>query len=665
MRKETSPRRNRKSQGFALLLVMALVTVLIMLLGALIGTNRTTFGLLRLTQSKDRADRTMSSVYSYCRFRLESDYQWGKAEFTGGRRSWSHLELQETAGPGSLRLVTGTDTENQTKFEVKVVNNLRTDGEVAVLEDISPEAERAGVPLGFCRLEITVETDGRADGVEVTVRNPGLVGAVCLSSDDLDLQAQSLSMLTRDPVKNQARADKSTLLTGMSGFLNGSDATPLSRGVFSAESPVLWSGEEVRFRQAESGSFQDRENFRLANPDLKDERFLDRSEALFGLPEFGVTDLAEVRAADGNDKPIKSLDPGVYRFEQYGLDAGRVRVLTVRDLGPSGDPGRPDGPVRAFYYMNELEPGGSPASAARVADLVGAPESVGVEYVSPSETEIHSQPMKRYVTVNSDGGAYVDLRNRRFVLDEKANFNVNGTFGLIGSAPATDGNPYGDDNKRQVNPALYFGDPERIAKTQNYSVGGAATISATSREQGSLKTRGKLTIQGDISGSATLAAGDDVTVRPGRFFDPDGDAEINFSIFSEGDVRILPPPILEDAEDRLVDPETGSVITSASVVNVSEKNMKLTGLLYAQGSVKIDLQDTVVLDDGDPRRNLVIEGAVVARRGGVSVTNGDQLELVYNPQFVDRLLPEVAKAGRRVEVTGWRIVRPSGLLHQD
>ena len=301
------------------------------------------------------------------------------------------------------------------------------------------------------------------------------------------------------------------------------------------------------------------------------------------------------------------------------------------------------------------------ASPEQVASLVGAPASLGVRYDSPSEAEIHAQPMKRYVTVNSDGGAYVDLRNRRFVLDEKANFNVDGTFGLIGSAPATKGNPHGDDDKRQVNPALYFGDPERIAKTKNYSVGAAVTISATSREQGSLKTRGKLTIQGDVSGSATLAAGDDVTVRPGRFFDPDGDSEINFSIFSEGDVRILPPPILEDAEDRVVDPVTGSVVSGTGAVNVSEKNMKLTGLLYAQGSVKIDLQDTVVLDHGDSRRNLVIEGAVVARRGGVSVVNGDQLELVYNPQFVDRLLPDIAKAGRRIEVTGWRVLKPRSL----
>ncbi len=648
----------KPTRAFALISVMALTTVLILLLGALMGTNRTAFSLLRYTQSKDRMDRTMTSAYSFCRFRLEHNFRWGKEPFSGRRLSWSHLEVTEQRGDGQVRTLIGEDTENLTRFQIRLINNLRDDGEVAILADMKPERERRGVPVGFCRIEIAVEADGKIDGTEIMVRNPGLVGAVCLSSDDLDLQSQSLAMITRDPVKNQARSDKSTLITGMGDFVRGNNVAPRSRGAFSDADPVFWSGDTAQFRDHPGESFQTRRQFKSTHQGFKDERFLDGSGALFGLPEFGVGDLAEVRAANGNPKPTRKIPQGVYRFEQYGLDNGRLRVLTVRDLGPSGDPGRPDGPIRAFYYMNELDSGGVAPSDDTVSRLVGAPASLGTKYVSPSEREIHDHPMKRYVAVNAEGGAYVDLRNRRFVLDEEENFEVDGALGVIGSSPSTEENPTGDDDLRQVNPAIYFGDPERIARTENYTVEAAATISARSVEKGSLRTSGPLTIQGDVSGSTTLASGGDVTIRPGRFFDPQGNSEINFSVFSEGDVRILPPPIHEDAEDRIVGMSGGVGVLGSQGVNVSEKNLKLTGLLYAQGSVKIDLQDTVRDDSVANRRNLIIEGAVVARRGGVSVVNGDRLELVYNPQFVDQLLPEVARRGRRIEVTGWKTTKP-------
>lgn len=645
----------KRSRAFALISVMALMTVLIILLGALIGTNRTSFQLLRYTQSKDRIDRTINSVYSYCRASLEKDFRWGKEPFEGRKVNWGHLEVTEIK---DARRLVGIDTENKTRFEITLVNNLRDDGEVAILADIHPESQRSGVPAGFCRFEIAAEANGQVDGAQIVVRNPGLVGAVALSADDLNLQAQSLVMVTRDPVKNQARSDKRTRITGMSDFVLGRPTKPQSIGEYSTEDPVFWSGQAARYRDSRGEEYQGRAEYKKTHPDFKDERFVDESEAIFGLPEFGVDDLAEVRAANGSEKPVKKVSPGVYRFEQYGLDNGRLRVLTVRDLGPSGDPGVADGPIRAFYYMNELDPGGIPASAETAAALVGAPASLGTR-VTANENNVDTNPMKRYVAINADGGAYADLRNRRLVFDEKNNFEVDGALGIIGSAPSTGENPHGSEDLRQVNPGIYFGDPERIAKTANYTVAGAATVSARSPEKGSLKTRGRLTIQGDISGSTTIVSGGDVEIRAGRFYDVEGNSELNFSVFSEGNVSILPPPIHEDAPDREVSIVDGSVRTdSGRGLNVSEQDLKMTGLLYAKGSVNIDLQNTVRDDLVKNHRNLIIEGAMVARSGGINVHNANNLELVYNPQYVDQLLPEIARRGRRIEVTGWRSIKP-------
>ncbi|MDG7115607.1 hypothetical protein OVO14_10935, partial [Streptococcus pneumoniae] len=95
------------------------------------------------------------------------------------------------------------------------------------------------------------------------------------------------------------------------------------------------------------------------------------------------------------------------------------------------------------------------------------------------------------------------------------NFEVRGDFALIGSS--TEGN----DDVRNVNPSVYFGDPLAIAETGNWGVGAAATTTnetsasnprqaQEAREKGSLVSTGKLHIQGDVNGSTTLAAQGDV-----------------------------------------------------------------------------------------------------------------------------------------------------------
>jgi hypothetical protein len=150
----------------------------------------------------------------------------------------------------------------------------------------------------------------------------------------------------------------------------------------------------------------------------------------------------------------------------------------------------------------------------------------------------------------------------------------------------------------------------------------------------------------------------------GRFFDPDGNSDVNFSVFSEGSVSIKPPPIKEDVDNREVDVyfneegEETVVVEEKGGVNCAEQNLRFTGLIYAAENVDIDLQDT--LNEPDQRRNLFVEGSIVAKNGHLRFFNANHLELIYNPQFVDRLLPSLLREGqRRIEVTGWRTTKPS------
>lgn len=652
-------RKKFPSKGFALIAVLGLVTVLFILVGALMGTNRTAFSMLKVSQASDRMDRTISSVYSYCRFRLEHDYRWGKEAFAEGDPvEWGHLRVTEIAsGAGDIQSVVGYDQENQCSFAVEVCNNLRTDGEVATLRDIRGGDPRQGVPVGFCRLEIKVESAGRLEGVEVMVRNPGLVGGVCLANDSLVIDAQQLDMLTRDPIKNQARSLGETRLTGLSNFLQGQSTSEADdyendRDNISERDPVIWSGTANLFRTGEGEEYQRRDPFKRdhASIDFQDQRFVDESRSLFDIPDVELDDLTEVTFADGTPKPEQSIPAGIYRFEQVGDPP--IRVMTRREAG--GNLEAVDTPVEKYWWAAET---GSTVTNAQVASLIGANPSVGEQHV------ITADASTRYISINSGGAAKVDLMNRRVVLDEAYNFEVNGDFSLIGSAPVTEGNPNGDMDLREVNPAIYFADPDQVALTSNFNVSEAANLADRSPEKGSLRAQGRINIQGDISGSTTIAARGDLTIATGRFYDAEGNSEVNFSLFSEHDVRFLPPPILEQADDRVVDDGSGTVVdtngqSTIEAVNVSEQDIRFTGLIYARNNVFLDLQDT--RSEAGTRRDLRLEGAIVAKQGQLEIHNAGDLELIYNPQFVDRLIPSVATAGqRRIEVTGWRGIHPA------
>ena len=652
---KTKQKRSRPAgrPGFALISVLALVSVLVILLGALMGTNRTAFSLLKVSQAKDRIDRTLSSVYAYCRFRLEHECMWAKSDFTGrGPLVWGHLRISEIRGSGgAIQTVVGYDMANNTSFAVDVCNNLKDKGEVAVIGE-ARDAERQldGVPLGFCRLDVKVEGDGHLEGAEIMVRNPGLVGGVCLASDCLLVDAREFDLVTKDPIKNQARSLGETKLIGMDNFISGVSRSTYPATDISTDNPVVWSGTANLFSR-DGVDFQTREPFKESHPSLpfQDQRFMDESQTLFDVPNVGLDDLEQVKpvAGDGN-KPIRELEPGLYRFEQVGDPM--VRVFTRRDVPASGNLEDTSGPVREFWWMEEEE---GPVSRpdGQIAGLVNAAAGV-VEH-----KHVYTDANK-YVTINSTGGAKVDLRNRRMVFDTRYNFEVDGDFSLIGSSVN------GDDTERQVNPAVHFADPELVAQAEEYDVGDAANLAAEDTEKGSLRASGAINIQGDINGSTTLAAKGDVTLALGRFFDPDGNSDVNFSVFSEGSVSIKPPPIKEDVNNRDVnvyfdeEGEETVVVEENGGVNCAEQNLRFTGLIYAAENVDIDLQDTV--NEPDQRRNLFVEGSIVAKNGHLRFFNANHLELIYNPQFVDRLLPSLLREGqRRIEVTGWRTTKPS------
>lgn len=634
--------KSRKRSGFALLAVLGLVSVLVMMVAALLGTNRSTFALLRYTQAKNRMDRTIETVYSFCQYRLEHDFTWGQSPFAGQVSSYQGLQLTELArGSGATQRLVGSDEHNHTQFLVDITNNLN--GEVSLIEE-AQTGQVDGVPVGFCRLNIVVERSGKLEGAMVMVRHPGLVGAGLLANGDLSLDSANFNMYSKDPLKNQTRSKGNTMLTGMSDFFfNPAQPAPGAPHIDS-ENPVMWAGGETRFRLTESATYQDRDAFQAANggQQLQQGRFKDQSQARFEVPDVGLGDVAQVTTPDGATKPVRQLHGGIYEFQQYTIGGHLVRVLARRTTDSSQPLREQNGPIDRFWYTSDT---GS-VSPAEVAGAIGAPGAAG------THTDV------QYAELDVDG-AMVDLIQRRVVLDDTYNFEVSGDFGLRS----------GGDLADRIKPSLFFAHPEDLGDGQvNYQFSEDAEVAeqeGRNDDRGSLRASGQIQLDGDISGSATIAGGGDVSLAPTRFYDGNGNTTVDFSIFSEGDIELIPPNLIEDKDNRDGDASdiAGShigpdgEIIHREFTNISQNELVFTGLLYARGSVTFDMRDT---QQEQQLRDLSIEGAVVARGGDLSIQNSNKFNITYNPKFVDRLLPNLYQDGQhRIEVTGWRDTRPT------
>ncbi len=472
------------------------------------------------------------------------------------------------------------------------------------------------------------------------------MGAGLLANGNLALDSTSFNMYSKDPLKNQTRSTGDTLLTGMNDFFFNPNQTAAGVPHTDSENPVMWAGGENRFRLNETGSYQSRDAFQAANSgqQLQQSRFKDQAQSRFEIPDVGLTDVAQVTQPDGSPKPVRQLKGGIYEFQQYSVGGSPVRVLVRRDSNGNQALREQNGPIERFWYSTDL--GADPVDPATVAGLIGAPSATGTQSTS------------QYADLDVDG-AMVDLLQRRVVLDDTYNFEVDGDFGLRSGGTMAD----------QIKPSLFFAHPEDLGDGRiNYQFGAdaeAAEQEGRRDDRGSLRASGQIQLDGDISGSATIAGGGDVSLAPTRFYDGNGNTTVDFSIFSEGDISLVPPNLIEGKDNR--DGDASDIhsqhigpdgqIVNVEYTNISQNELVFTGLLYARGSVSFDLRDT---QQEQQLRDLSIEGAVVARGGDLTIQNSQRFNITYNPKFVDRLLPNLYQDNQhRIEVTGWRDTRPT------
>ena len=221
----------RYRYAFALPSFLLVISLLMILLGAFVATQRSNFALLKSSADSDKSLATCHAVYEYVRYRLEHDKTWGKTPFQGltDDRLGSGLTVVEKPGTRHLR---GTLAGLDTTFEAELYYNLDS------------ESEHSGLPPESARLIVDAHSLTRSAHSEALFHVAPLFDSSVLSRGKVGIDASSLSVRSRDPYRNNIRAEGAIDVPEVLGndprtlFLKPDSNTTDPRG-------IIWSRDHI------------------------------------------------------------------------------------------------------------------------------------------------------------------------------------------------------------------------------------------------------------------------------------------------------------------------------------------------------------------------------------------------------------------------------------
>ena len=585
----------RRSRGIALFTVLLVSGVLILMLTSFVKLNRQHLSVLKNDLHHVAASEAARSVMEYGVYKLEQNRYWGGERFKGKKDPDTRgiLEIKEVR---NTHRVEGKVLQSGAEFTLDILNNI--DGSAPV----------DGVAKGHCRLRIQSTLAGATVNREVVMTTAPLFDGAVVASDRIDIDANSLTLSSTDPMRNRMRSKKAIAVpdyrSGSFKFNPADSAT--ERGILWAKRGITSGGRD------------------LSDPDIAQDasartggQFLPKADTHYDVYDL---QLSEVRSTKHSVK----VDSGLYVFGRrkvaYTGDMGTeytyVPVVERRDWAIDADGNKTQGNVREMWYMPDSLP--QDAQDWRI----------GLWGDIPNEG-LHAEPDGHFAL---DDGVFVHFNSLdpsrgdaagppEIVINSDVNLEVDGDFGVASASG-------------RYNPTIIFRDPETGAVSEDKHgnvVSGSITAHAANGKPGSIY------IEGKIEGNGKLLAEGDVTLKH-TYAKVDSDKKSDLSIFAGGSVAIKPQEAKWlDQHTEFTGWEKGADGTTA-----------FRGLVFARENVTIEADKSRGNSEGK-REDVYIEGAVVARNGSVQVRNANRVDFRYNPEYLDSMLTPSRESRVRLE----------------
>lgn len=604
----------------ALIMVLMAVVLCMMMLGAFLQANRNYTQLSRRGQSQDQVDDTTRSLFEFARSSLENNKSWGTPRSDDRNLAYGQdittTEHRRDAPTDLEGRVTGV-LANGLVFRMDVLNNLRTrntvDGvggkccrvKIALFENPS------GLPHGL------VLSDPQrfvpVGGARVTLRNASLYDSGIVASAGIDLHARKISLKSKDELSNQIRSNSHIWLPDVDGAnLDFAFLRPTSGGGFEEYEPrgykgTVWATGDIRLGEDAATNPAKL----AAATQATGGQFIPDAKTHYSIPQLSSDDFK----VEGE---VKHLSSGQYTFLKHWVswgpgDSDRAQIPMLARMTTSPDGGIVWGECEFYYIRGD----GIPATVLdQNIKLLAYNESSGTPI---DGIAFQGQAAGDYFEIPDAYGGTTGLRarlaDRRIDVAPNTTIEVDGDF-VVNSADRVTSDSW-DRSEEPVQ--LNFGVPELGDEGWN---------------RGSIRAKGNVTIEGFVQGKGNIISDKTVSLQVNSV-DVETDVDSDLAVYAKENVQI------------------GASDNSAGSDKVSFK-----GLVYAE-------KNFLFMADAD----LEIEGALVARSGWVNLIAGNgrpnettvdgitptrDLNLIYNPDFLDSLLRPQALERSKVQLMAWR-----------
>ncbi len=72
-------------------------------------------------------------------------------------------------------------------------------------------------------------------------------------------------------------------------------------------------------------------------------------------------------------------------------------------------------------------------------------------------------------------------------------------------------------------------------------------------------------------------------------------------------------------------------------------DIRFNGLIFARDNFRFNAQG----------QNLIVDGSVVARNGDIEITGANQVDLTYNPEYLELLMENLPDSRTKLETLTW------------
>lgn len=579
----------------------------LMLLGAFLATNRGHLALARLDDDRRVCKEAVLALADYCRFRFEKDRGWGRVPEAGqysleddlDRRVFSFTEIASDRlddYPELTALPGGTHVigempSNGVTFHLAITNNFRGD---AAVDGVAPK---------HCRLRIEARRAAATETVEVGYRTAAFVDSTLAASERIKIDigndpAERLVLNSKDPVHNELRSLSSVEIPTAESiaFRQGQADVSGVRG-------TVWARRKIAVGGQQSQEALDRAALATQG------QFISNGRSHYSVPELT---LAQAQSL-GESLDKQSIRCGVYYFNRnqvtYSL-GGVTRsgtIATFQRFRPLPNGGQ--GELTDFDFLATDLPAGADLNSVR---LTNHPDASSRSH--PSDDFQVDNGLR--VSFYRDGG-----------FKPKATLETDKKL-VVKPEELPDGRTLPGDLK--------------IKAADDYVPEISLGATGGEGEKVCLNVERDLVLEGKISGGGKLIAGRDVTLQANTV-DVRATVLEDVAIYAGEDVRIYP------AANRGTDGD-----------NDGEGAFIFRGLVYASNDFSFSSEYIKTHNDGSEERfrynrDLVIEGAMVARHGSATIDSNRSVKLIYNPEYLDDFLENEIFGDRlQVEEMVWR-----------